>query len=227
MIAIIPARGGSKGLPGKNIKLLKEKPLIQYTIEAALSARNISRVIVSTDDQEIANISLECGADVPFLRPEHLATDTATSKDVIKYCIERIENDEQISINNFILLQPTSPLRGSQDIDNAIEHFYAKNAQAVISFCAENHPIRWHKYIDDQGKLQDIFDNVKSIRQEEKKSYYPNGAIYVFDRSSYINEQLIIEKQYAYIMPRSRSIDIDTLEDFEYCEFLLNKASGE
>src|SRR5699024_5514424 len=135
MIAIIPARGGSKGLPGKNIRLLNGKPLISYTIIEALNSEKISRVIVSTDDTQIAEIAIQYGAEVPFLRPDYLSTDTSKAIDNYTYTIERL-NDEGVNlapINNFVVLQPTSPLRTRNDIDKAINLFYEKKADSVIS----------------------------------------------------------------------------------------------
>lgn len=224
MIAIIPARGGSKGLPGKNIKLLNEKPLIAYTIEAAIKSKKVDRVIVSTDCDKIAKIALQYGAEIPFIRPDFLATDTASSIDVFKYTCDRLEKQENISIKNFIVLQPTSPLRTSKHIDEAITLFKDKKAESVISFCKEVHPIFWHKFINDEGQFEDVFmvDDVKN-RQDTRATYYPNGAIYVFDKSILETGQYYTKKSYAYIMEREVSVDIDTLDDFKYIEFLMNK----
>ena len=224
MIAIIPARGGSKGLPGKNIKNLFGKPLIAYTIETAKAARNISRVIINTDDDEIARISVQYGAECPFMRPDFLATDEAKSIDVLKYTIEKLESLENISIDNFIVLQPTSPLKTSQDIDAAIDLFYSKNAHSVISYCAEHHPIKWHKYIDTEGKFENISEQIINNRQEERTSYFPNGSIYVFKKEAIYTQQYYTENSYAYIMERTKSVDIDTIDDFEYAEFLMSKS---
>lgn len=221
MIAIIPARGGSKGLPGKNIKELDGKPLIAYTIECALQSKYIDHVVVSTDDQEIADISIKYGAEVPFLRPDYLATDDAMAVDNYIYTIARLAELYHISIDSFIVLQPTSPLRQVEDIDGAIDLFIEKNADSVISYTLEAHPIFWHKYIDGENKVCNIFNDTIENRQNLKKSYYPNGAIYVF-KSGIINQKMYYtEKSYAYIMPRNRSVDIDYLEDFQYVEFLL------
>ncbi|MEY8759788.1 acylneuraminate cytidylyltransferase family protein [Chryseobacterium tongliaoense] len=222
MIALIPARGGSKGLPGKNLKILKGKPLIAYTIEAALKVKGITKVIVSTDDHQIAETAKKYGAIVPFMRPDFLATDTATSKDVIIYTLKKLlENKE--SIESFILLQPTSPLRDDQDILSAIEFFDSNGADAVISYCEEYHPLRWHKYINDKGNLEDIFEKAGEQRQAERKSYFPNGAIYIYDTEKYLTDSIKSQNTYAFVMPRNKSIDIDTIDDFEYCEYLIER----
>lgn len=222
MIAIIPARGGSKGLPGKNIKLLNGKPLIAYTIECALRSDKITHVVVSTDSNEIAEIALKYGAEVPFLRPYYLATDDARAIDNYKYTIRRLSEFYNEEIESFVVLQPTSPLRIPQDIDNAISLFNNKNADSVISYTEEAHPISWHKFLDDTGRLINIFDDTIANRQELRKSYYPNGAIYVFKRSIIEHDLYYTDKTFAYVMPRNRSIDIDYIEDFQYAEFLLS-----
>lgn len=222
MLAIIPARGGSKGLPGKNVKLLHGKPLIAYTIEAAKAARHVSRVIISTDDTEIAKIAIQYGAECPFMRPEFLATDEARGIDVHKYTLDKL-GEENIAIREFIILQPTSPLRTASDIDCAIELFRTKKADSVISYCKEPHPIRWHKYINKDGKFENIFPDTINNRQDERASYYPNGAIYIFKRELINKDLYYTENSYAYIMERKKSVDIDTIDDFEYAEFLLSE----
>ncbi len=224
MIAIIPARGGSKGVIGKNIKLLNGKPLIAYTIEAALNSKKIDRVIVSTDYEDIKEISVQYGAEVPFLRPDFLATDTASSLDVFQYTLNRLEQEEQTEFENFVVLQPTSPLRTTTHIDQAIALFEEKKAKAVVSYCKEQHSVFWHKFLDNDGKLVSVFDgNFVKNRQEMKPSFYPNGAIYVFDKKYIFSTKDFTENCYAYIMDRKYSVDIDTLDDFAYAEFLLQQ----
>lgn len=223
MIAIIPARGGSKGLPGKNIRLLAGKPLVVHTIEAARRAKNISRVIISTDSVEIAEIAVQNGAECPFLRPAHLATDTSLAVETYLYTIQQLERIENMGIDEITVLLPTAPLRKPDDIDRAIQLFHDKKADSVISYCHEFHPISWHKYINDEGRLINIFDNNLKNRQEEKTTYFPNGSIYIFKKSVLENHAYYTDKSYAYIMDRKSSVDIDNLDDFEYAEFLINK----
>lgn len=223
MLSIIPARGGSKGLPGKNIKLLQGKPLIAHTIEQALQAKEISKVIVSTDDREIADIARQYGAEVPFIRPQYLATDTALSIDNYIYTIERLKKETGVNINNFIVLQPTSPLRTSKDIDNAINLFYEKKADSVISYTEEQHPIAWHKKVNSDLSFTNIFEDKLQNRQDIKTTYYPNGAIFIFKFELILQKIYYSDKTYAYIMPRNSSVDIDTIDDFEYVEFLIQK----
>ena len=221
MIAIIPARGGSKGLPGKNIRNLNGKPLIAYTIEEALKSKYITRVILSTDDVEIAKVAKQYGAEVPFMRPSHLATDAAKAIDAYKYTYERLEKEENIEISEFVILQPTSPFRTANHIDQAIDLYNDKKADSVISYCPEHHPIIWHKYITEAGKIESIFEGSTRNRQEEKPTYFPNGAIYIFKRKIIEQELYYTDNSFAYIMNRKDSVDIDTIDDFEYAEFLF------
>lgn len=224
MLALIPARGGSKGLPGKNIKPLLGKPLIAYTIEAAKASRYVDQIIVSTDDDAIAAVAQEHGAHIPFMRPASLAGDEARALDVYLYTIDRLEQERGIKIEEFVVLLPTVPLRSSADIDGAIELFRSKGADSVVSYTPEQHPISWHRYLDDELRFEDIFEPNKLLnRQELRKSYYPNGAIYVFKSSLIRQQKYYTAASYAYLMPRNRSVDIDSLEDFEYAEFLLKK----
>ena len=223
MIAIIPARGGSKGLPGKNIKPLNGKPLIAYAVEAALKAKHIDRVIISTDDEEIARVAVQYGAELPFMRPVELASDTALAVDNYIYTIGKLEQESGTIIDAFVVLQPTSPLRIAEDIDGAVELFEKKDADSVISYTQEAHPISWHKYLDEEGRFIDILNANINNRQDNRASYYPNGAVYVFRTSMIRDRKYYTEKSYAYIMPRSRSVDIDFIEDFEYAEFILKR----
>ena len=223
MLAIVPARSGSKGLANKNLKRLNGKPLICYTIEAAIKATHISEVIVSTDSEEIYTMGLECGAKPSFLRPDYLATDDSSIIDTYLYTLDRLETEWSRTFDNFVVLQPTSPLRSHTDIDNSITMFVEKQADAVISCCEENHPIHWHHYLDNEGVYTKIFDTKLDNRQENRLSFYPNGAVFVFKKSLIEQRQYYTKKTFGYVMPKNRSIDIDTMDDFEYAEFLLAK----
>lgn len=225
MIALIPARGGSKGLVDKNIRLLDGKPLISYTIEAAIKSKHITRVIVSTDSFEIAEISKKYGAEIPFMRPSHLATDNAKSIDVFNYTIDRLQNQEKKEIPEIIILQPTSPLRNNIHIDEAVKIYGERNADSLVSYCKEDHSIFWHKYIKDDGRFEKIFeDDFMVNRQDLRATYYPNGAIYIIKSSLLRKGTYYTENSYSYIMDRQFSVDIDTFDDFEYAEYLLNKS---
>ena len=229
MIAIIPARGGSKGLPGKNIRLLAGLPLICHTVNAALNAKLITRVIVSTDNEKIASIAKECGADVPFMRPDELASDKSMVMDAYLYTIDTLAKEANIKIDSFIALLPTAPLRSPKDIDEAIEIFNTNEADSVISVTAPEVPGEWYKRINKNGILEDYFSNTNAIknRQEFNKSYIPNGAIYIFNTEKLrISRQYYMDKTLPHIMPRERSADIDEFLDFEWAEFLLQKINS-
>jgi CMP-N,N'-diacetyllegionaminic acid synthase len=223
MIAIIPARCGSKGLPGKNIKYFLGKPMIAYTIEAALASKYIENVIVSTDCKEVEEVAKKFGAKSHFLRPKELSMDNSKAIDNYIYTVDRLNNDFGYDIKDFIVLQPTSPLRVMNDIDEAIDLFQRKDADSVVSFTEEYHPIKWHKYLTKEGRFENIFDESLLNRQEYKSSYFPNGAIYVFNYKLIKHNLYYSDNSYAYIMPRHRSVDIDTLEDFQYAEFLIGQ----
>ena len=222
MIAIIPARSGSKGLKNKNIKFFKGRPLICHTIETALKSKYISRVIVSTDSKKIAKIAKANGAEIPFLRSKALSSDKANAVDVYIDVLNKIKIREKIKINNFIVLQPTSPLRISKDIDLAIELFNKKNAYSVISVSKFEIPVEWIlKKKND--KICKKFINLKEIqnRQSAEDLFIPNGAIFVFNANYFKNKKKYYSKKtYGYLMPKERSIDIDDILDFKLAELL-------
>ncbi len=225
MLGLILARGGSKGLPGKNIKELNGLPLIAYTIKAALASGRIDRLVLSTDDEKIAEVGRSYGADVPFMRPAELGADKTPSKDVIVYTIDTLMRSSGQKIKEFMLLQPTSPLRTSQDIISALNLFRDKQADAVISVSEGHHPPAWAKRVLPDGRLANY--NVPQIevlnRQDAAKVFYPNGAIYVFNYDYYRSvDDCYSGKVYAYQMPKERSVDIDDLFDFKLAEHLLN-----
>ena len=222
-LAVIPARGGSKRLPRKNVLDLAGKPLISWSIEAAKKSKYVDEVIVSSDDDEILGIAHSL--DVTALkRPEILSTDTATTLEVIQYLIKNFEKQ----YTHLILLQPTSPLRESEDIDKAIELLDKKNADAVVSVCEMEHSPLWSNTLP-QDKSMTAFLNKEILnkRSQDLETYYRlNGAIYV------INIQKLLEKKsffleeniYAYVMDQKKSIDIDTRLDFEIAGYLLAKS---
>lgn len=222
-IAIIPARGGSKRLPGKNTKLLGGKPLIAWTIEAAIESNVFDHVFVSTDSQEIADISKQYGAEVPFLRPKELASDTATTNDVVTHLVEWFESKYNQTTSLIAVLQPTSPLRGSKHIIEAVKQMRDKSAKAIISVCQLEHPIQFCNQLGSDGSMAD-FINLENIKrtQDLKPTYRLNGALYIFDRD-YVGrmQDLYSEGTYAYIMSSKLSIDIDTQEDFDLAKSIV------
>jgi CMP-N-acetylneuraminic acid synthetase len=225
VLGVIPARGGSKGVLKKNIKPLIGKPLIAYTIEAALASR-LSHVIVSTDDDEIATVSKSLGADVPFIRPEYLATDSAKSLPVIQHALEYVEQQNDETYDAVLMLQPTTPYRTITDINEAIAILEGSGADSVISVVdvEGHHPARM-KFLKE-GKLIDpsyceSYEN--QPRQELEPMYIRNGAIYLTRRATLLNDSFKGKDCRALVMPASRSVNIDTQIDFEYAEFLASK----
>lgn len=227
MLAIIPARGGSKGLPGKNIKLLNGKPLISYTIEAALKAKEIDKVIVTTDSIEIADVAKKYGADIPFIRPKYLAEDNSSAVDVYLHAAEYIMNNYGCDLQNFVVLLPTAPLRDESEIDNAIRMWKAKNATTLISMVEAEIPASWYYRMNEDGLIKNAgFDEKKAIknRQANDKYYIPNGAIYILDYDLLREKRTYYTKDtLGYIMPRKKSVDIDSIDDFEYVEYLMQQ----
>ncbi len=225
ILGIIPARGGSKGLPRKNIRPLLGKPLIAWTIEQALSSEYIDRVIVSTEDEEIAEISKKFGAEVPFIRSRELASDNAEQIDVIIHAINRLEMNNDFH-DLVILLQPTSPLRTSKDIDSSVELLSLKNAKAIVSVCEVEHHPYWTNILPSDGCMENFLrpEIINKNRQELPVFFRLNGAVYLA-YSDYLKAQrkFFGKKTFAYLMPRERSVDIDTDIDFRLAEILMSK----
>lgn len=227
MIALIPARGGSKGLPGKNIKNLCGKPLIAHTIEAALKAEGIERVIVTTDSEEIAAVAREYGAEVPFLRPAALAGDTSSAVDVYLHAVDFLEKESGRSIEKFTVLLPTAPLRNSVNIEQALRQFYEKNAETLISMREAETPISWYYEMNIEGRVKNLgldAENAVKNRQVNKKYYIPNGAIYILDKELLKEKRTYYsENTVAYLMSAEQSVDIDCELDFKMAELLLSQ----
>lgn len=226
VLAIIPARGGSKGLPGKNIKKLCGKPLISWTIEQAKSCSDIDRIVVSTDDREIAEVAKTYGAEVPFMRPAELANDTASTIDVILHAINWFKEHEDYQVEYILLLQPTSPLREVEDIKSAALILKEKNALSVVSVCETDHHPWWSNTLPENGNMKDFIrpEILNKRRQDLPLFYRVNGAIYLAE-TNYLQEhnEFLGPDTSAYKMPKIRSVDIDTAIDFEMVEFLMTK----
>ena len=223
IVTVIPARGGSKGILRKNIVDICGKPMIYYTIQAAIDSTQIDRIIVSTDDPEIAKISEEFKAEV-FLRPKDLAEDNTSMVDVILNVIAKLEVDNTLP-DMIMLLQPTSPLRKTIDIDNAIALFLEKSPDMVISVSEYEHSPFWGLQIRDTY-LEPLFKDENEIpnRQQLEPIYYPNGAIFLFNPHMMLKKRTFYpEKSIPYIMPKERSIDIDDSIDLEFVKCLMNK----
>lgn len=223
-LAIIPARGGSKRLPRKNILPLAGKPLIGWTIEAALNCNAISKIVVSSDDDEILAVANSYKVDA-LKRPEYLATDTATSFDAIKHAIECDPGYEYI-----ILLQPTSPLRTTKHLQEAILLLEEKQADAVISVCETEHSPLWTNTLPVDKSMQGFLrEELLNIRSQDLPIYYRlNGAIYICKTNKLLEAESFFLKEniYAYLMDIKSSVDIDTEIDFKWAELLMGNVTN-
>lgn len=221
-IAIIPARSGSKGLKDKNIKELNGKPMMAYTIEAALESEIFDCVHVSTDSREYAEIAKKYGADVPFLREKELAGDRTSTWDALRFVIRKYKELLQ-EFDLVTLLQPTSPLRDAEDIRKAFALFQEKDADAVISICELEHSIQICNTLGEDSSMYQFLDsNRVGARQAGETFYRINGAIYIQKTRMLMNkENLYNEKSYAYIMDKVHSIDIDDAFDFQVAEMAM------
>lgn len=225
VLAIVPARSGSKGLKDKNIKKLAGHPLIYYSINAALESKVFDEVMVSTDSEKYAEIAKECGAKVPFLRSKEMSSDTATSWDTVEEVLDKYEENGR-RFDTVCLLQPTSPLRLAEDIVDAYSMYKKKNANAVVAVCEAEHPPMSFGTIDSDGGLGHFVDRSAIGRRQDYKRYYRiNGAIYFVDVKTLREDHFLYkERSYAYIMDNKRSIDIDSEFDFQMAEFLMENA---
>jgi len=219
VLALVPARGGSKGLPGKNTRQLQGKPLIAWTIEAARAARLVSHVVVSTDDESIRDVARQHGADVPFMRPSQLATDTATTIEVVLHALSVLPTFDWV-----VLLQPTSPLRSAEDIDAALSLCIERDAPACVSVCEAGDSPYWMFDKTAEDRLKPFMEGALPLRRQALPPLYSlNGAVYVARpewltaRHGFLSEQTL-----AYVMPPERSVDIDTLFDFRLAECLCS-----
>lgn len=223
ILFLIPARGGSQRLPAKNIIPLAGRPLIAWTIKSAKASRYTGTVVVSTDDKKIANVAKHCGAQVPFLRPKSLARSASKTEDVILHALEYFKKlDREYDL--IVLLQPTSPLRTSADIDRAIELFYHRKANAVVSVShAEHHP-SWITSLTRTGLMKSFMPKMRIQRNgHPSPCYYRlNGAIYIASVPFILKKKTFVGRRtYAYIMPIERSVDIDTVLDYQMAKLLM------
>ena len=221
-LAIIPARGGSKGVPRKNIRFLAGKPLIAWTMEEAKRSRYLDRCIVSTEDEEIKKVAEEYGGEVPFLRPPELAQDGTASIDVVLDVLHRLPGYDFV-----VLLQPTSPLRTAEDIDGAIAFCLDHGAESCVSVAEAEHSPYWMYTLDAGGRMQHLPGMAKEDgyqRQRLPKVYRLNGAVYVKQVDALRERQAFIDgNTIGYAMSQNRSYDIDTMEDFEIAEMVMRR----
>lgn len=219
VLALIPARGGSKGLPGKNIRPVAGRPLLAWTIDAAKGAKAPDCVVLSSDDEAIMAVAREGGCEVPFRRPDELATDKASSMDVVLHALDALPGFDLV-----MLLQPTSPLRTSADIDAACTLLERSGALSCVSVTPAEQSPYWMVQLDDQQRMSPVLAPPPGVtrRQDLPPAYVLNGAIYIAD-CTWLRQQrsFVGEGTVAYVMPAERSLDIDTLDDAVEAQRLL------
>lgn len=227
VLGLIPARGGSKGIPGKNIKLLNGRPLISYSIEVALASKYIDDVVVTTDSEEIAKLSRSFGAEVPFMRPPELAQDSSKTIDCVVHA-----RDELIRLGRrpdvVVLLQPTSPLRSALDVDSALELFFREGCRGLVSVSkTEENPVLIRAMGID-GELKPLLDIPSTVRRQDMPEFYSvNGSIYINLADELTLETSLNDNPIGYVMPAKRSVDIDTIADFQEAEDRLKRSEEE
>ncbi|MFB7160421.1 cytidylyltransferase domain-containing protein [Lysinibacillus sp. NPDC056232] len=219
-IAVIPARGGSKGIPNKNIVEVEGKPLIAYTIETALQSKYLDRIIVSTDNEEIAIVSKDWGAEVPFLRPSCLATDESKTIETVIHVLEQLQS----KYDYVVLLQPTQPLRKVVHIDKAIQQAIDKEQSSLLSVSSvQQHPILM-RTIDENGLLNSIINGNSTIRRQDfQEVYIVDGTIYINKIDENLTEKTSLnDNKYAYVIQDSY-IDIDNYKDLERFRMIVSE----
>lgn len=223
-VAVIPARSGSKGMKDKNIRLCHGKPLMAYTIEAALESGMFSCVHVSTDSPQYAEIARQYGAEVPFLRSRRLSSDAATSWDTVLEVLGNYKKRGK-KFDTFALLQPTSPLRRANNIAEAYKMYYEKKATSLVSVCEMEHSALWSNKLPPDFSLEGFMSKDAQVRRQELPIYYRiNGAIYISDIPIFLeNQNLYHDRGFAYVMSKKQSIDIDDEVDFRLAEILMEE----
>ena len=222
ILAVIPARGGSKGIPGKNIKMLAGKPLLAWTIEAAKGSRYIDRLILSSDDKDIISVALEYGCEVPFVRPANLAQDDTPGIAPVLHALEVLEE----KFDYVVLLQPTSPLRQTEDIDACIEKCLEEQAMSCVTVSEVKENPNWMFTLEEGLYLKRLLsEGGKYKRRQDCPTYYVlNGAVYVMQCEWVQREKrTVFEGTIASIMPKMRAVDIDEMLDFQLCELVISK----
>lgn len=222
VLALIPARGGSKRIPGKNIKKFCGRPLVSYAIKQALASSVIDRVIIDTDSSEIASVAKRCGAEVPWLRPPELATDTAQGVDAILYTLERLKAEQQYAPTHVVILQTTSPLREIQDITACWDLMQQTEATTVLTVCP-THPRLYHLSSKQDLVLVNGSEDQSTNTQAWPPGYILNGCfVYIIKIEALLKERKVItKKSKAVICPKWRSVDLDTPEEWVLAEFLF------
>lgn len=225
ILAIIPARAGSKRVKEKNTRELAGKPLINWTIESAKKSKYIDEIFVSTDSVQIQEIAKSQGVTCDQLRSEKLSSDTAQTRDVIIDLLERKKDFDIV-----ILLQPTSPFRMNEDIDQAIEMYLSHNAKSIVSVCETECHVSWMIQLGENSQMDNIVNNLEQKRSQDLESFHQlNGAIYIMGKKDFLKEKTFYLKEgtYGYKMSRLNSIDIDTEEDFIFAWGIAKEFFGD
>ena len=223
ILAIVPARGGSKGIQDKNIKEIEGHPLIEYTIEAAKRCEYIDEIVVSTDSEKIAKVAKKAGAKVPFLRPDELASDTARTIDVVLFTIDQLKLIGQ-EYDIVVLLQPTSPLRDEDDICGAIEKYVSCNMKSLVSVSEVSESPILMRQIVDETHMEKLLNINSTIRRQDMAKYYMvNGSIYINKIEELNSDTSFNDNVIPYVMDRSHSVDIDDYVDIEVMKYYVNK----
>jgi CMP-N,N'-diacetyllegionaminic acid synthase len=226
VLGIIPARGGSKGIPLKNITPVAGKPLIGHTIEAALASKRLDSCILSTDSQAIADCAAEFGLRARDLRPAYLASDTASTIDTVIYEVEHFEKMTNQLVDVIVLLQPTAPMRTAADIDSALDLFFSSGAKSLISVYEGNNVHPNVMYFENYSRLTPVIaaNNIPVRRQEFRPVYVRNGALYITAREQLFTDRSFIGNDpVAFVMPRERSANVDEPFDLEMTEWLMSR----
>ena len=223
ILGVIPARGGSKGLPRKNVRPLAGKPLVRWTIDAALEARSLSRIVLSSEDPEIIELAQAAGCDVPFVRPAELARDETPGIHPLLHAIDACERDEGLTYDWVVMLQPTSPLRTSEDIDGTVALCVKGGAPACVSVVEVSKPPEWMYRLSDEAKLDPVLKGeIPHQRQAAPVAYALNGAVYCAQTEFVrFHRTFVAPGTRGYVMPAERSADVDNDLDLAWCEFLL------
>lgn len=220
VVAIIPARGGSKRLPRKNILPLAGKPLIAWSIDTAIRSRYIDNVIVSTEDDEIALIANQFGENISSLRPSELASDTASTESVILHELNKLE----VAADIVLILQPTSPLRTTENIDEALKLFIDKDAYSIVSVTECEHSPQWSNILPENDSMENFIKPSLLKRSQDLDCFYRlNGALYIYDVATITKEAALTynSRSFAYKMTKRASVDIDDIHDFELAEYYM------
>lgn len=232
VLALIPARGGSKGVSRKNVRLLGDRPLLAHAVDAARASKLITRIVLTTDDEEIATVGRRVGCDVPFLRPPTLAADDTSMLEVIRHALNMLRTAEQYTPETIVLLQPTTPFRLGADIDDALTLLTNRNFDAVVSVVEvpTHYSPPWQFVLQDDAMY--LYDghplgDIITRRQDLPFTYIRNGAIYAFRRASFERTGSIYgDRCGALIMPPDRSINIDTPDDWAEAERYVRQSNG-